>query len=502
MKPEYMQLVESTYPHRAFPSRGISEETMRFFDVRAAVSEVDGELQEYWYPFKTEEGELTGYKCRVLPKDFASKGVTGKIKNLFGQHLTQGNRFLIIVEGEHDALAAREIMVKLKGKSYNVVSLPNGANEEGTLCATTRAQLEWLGSFEKIAICLDQDAPGKATAHALADYLCSSTDVRITELPLKDTALMYEAGKLDEWMTAINQSRKYQSDQIVTASDISMDEIMAPLVKGVFYDFIPKTSMMVKGFRTGEMTVIIGPPNVGKSSLMRQMMYEDLMTSNYEVGAFYLEETKKKTAQSILAYHSNTPLNVFRENPAAADKRLVNEARTELFPRLHLFEHRLMTLSDDLLERKIEYLVKSVGCKRIYIDHLSFIISGRAASGDERKQIDSLLTMLARSVEVLDYSLFIVSHIKRKFAEKQRKVDSYPYWNTVSLDDGRGSGAIEQLAHRMIGLENQILDPEEFGRGQLRTKVLRDREWGKIGIGDLLHMDSHGKLVPAEPVHY
>jgi hypothetical protein len=118
---------------------------MRFFDVRAAVSEVDGELQEYWYPYKTEEGELTGYKCRVLPKDFASKGVTGKIKNLFGQHLTQGNRFLIIVEGEHDALAAREIMVKLKGKSYNVVSLPNGANEEGTLCAILPA-LSWSGS--------------------------------------------------------------------------------------------------------------------------------------------------------------------------------------------------------------------------------------------------------------------------------------------------------------------------------------------------------------------
>jgi KaiC/GvpD/RAD55 family RecA-like ATPase len=500
MKPEYMQLV-STYPHRAFTSRGISEETMRFFDVRAAVSEVDGELQEYWYPYKTEEGELTGYKCRVLPKDFASKGVTGKIKNLFGQHLTQGNRFLIIVEGEHDALAAREIMVKLKGKSYNVVSLPNGANEEGTLCNTTRAQLEWLGSFEKIAICLDQDAPGKATAHALADYLCSSTDVRITELPLKDTALMYEAGKLDEWMSAINQSRKYQSDQIVTGSDVTLKDLMTPLVTGRMYTFLPKTCAMVHGFRTRELTAIIGPPNAGKSSLMRQMMFEDLKYSDEPVGGFYLEETRTKTFQSVLAMNSGISLNVFRDNPKLADKQLLIEAEETLLPRLHLYEHRQKVLSDDLLERKIEYLVKAVGCRRIYIDHLSFIISGREGN-DERRQIDNLLTRLARSVEDWDYALYIVSHIKRKFAEKQRKVDSYPYWNTVSLDDGRGSGAIEQLAHRMIGLENQILDPEEFGRGQLRTKVLRDREWGKIGIGDLLHMNSHGKLVPAEPVHY
>jgi hypothetical protein len=52
---------------------------------------------------------------------------------------------------------------------------------------------------------------------------------------------MYEAGKLDEWMTAINQSRKYQSDQIVTGSDVTLKDLMTPLVTGRMYTFLPKT---------------------------------------------------------------------------------------------------------------------------------------------------------------------------------------------------------------------------------------------------------------------
>lgn len=486
----------NTLPIREYAPRKISQETMEFFGIRTEMNQYDGEPFAHHYPYFSE-GEVTAYKTRVLPKDF-SRGVTGSIKSFFGEHKTTGNSFLIIVEGEGEACAAREIMMRLKGKSYNVVSLPNGANEQGVLDKVVKSRLEWLSSFKKVVICLDNDIPGRATANALADYLCAHTDVRIAELPLKDTAAMYESDRCEEWGKAINNARVYTAECIVHGSDLDMEELMAPLRPGHMFSFLPNTCKKIHGFRTGEVTTIIAPPNVGKSSLMRQMEYDILANTSDQVGAFFLEETKKKTAQSIIAYHAGIALNRFRQHPELASKELVEDAERNLLPRLHLFEHKLKTLSDDLIERKIEYLVKGVGCKHIFLDHLSFIISGRE-SGNERKDIDMLLTKLARSVENWDYALYIVSHIKRKYPSPKKKEESYPYWNHVDLDDGRGSGAIEQLSHKMIALENQILDPEqENTRGLLRTRVLRDREWGVIGIGDYLGMDQNGLLKPVQ----
>ena len=486
----------ATFPFKEYAPRKISKDTMEFFGVRTEISESDGTPFAHWYPY-FQEGEITGYKTRVLPKDF-SRGITGKVKTLFGQNTCSGNNFLIIVEGEHDVLAGRDMMLFLKGKAYNIVSLPFGSNENGTLDSAVRNQFEWIAGFNKVVICLDQDVNGQATANTLADFLCSHCDVRIASLPMKDTAAMWEAGKAEEWGKAISNATKHTSAGIVTASDIGLDHLMQPLEKGQFFSFLPKTCKKINGFRPSEVTTIIAPPNVGKSSLMRQMMYDTLQNTPQQVGAFFLEETKKKTCQSILAYHCGLPLNKFRQDPSCANKEKVQYVQENLFNRLHVFEYKDKVLSDDFLERKIEYLVKAQGCKSVYLDHLSFIISGRD-KGNERKEIDMLLTRLARSVEDWDYALYIVSHIKRKYDKPKKKEESYPYWNTVDLDDGRGSGGIEQLSHRMIALENQVLDPEqENTRGLLRTRVLRDREWGVIGIGDYLMMDDSGKLVPFE----
>lgn len=478
------------YPIESYPDRKISKESMEWFGVRTGYSQDDGSPIEHWYPyFDVESGSISAYKRRGLPKDF-SGGVVGKVKSLFGQHLCSSRNFLIVVEGEHDCLAARDLMMSIKGKAYNVVSLPSGANEQGTLDPVTRSQLEWFSSFNKVILCLDNDVSGRATSKTLAEFICTSTDVRICELPLKDTAAMWEAGRAEEWGTCINNSKPYKADEIVCAADVSMDIIKTPVDDGIHFSFLPRTSQMIHGFRPGEVTTFFGDPCVGKSSLCRQMMFEILDTKPDEtVGAFYLEERTTKTIQSIVAYNGGVGLNVYRQNPNVISQRSIDDSYNRLLPRLHLFEHKVQVLQDDKLKNKIEYLVKVLGCKHIFLDHLSFIISGRQEK-DERRAIDLLLTLLARSVEDWDYALYIVSHIKRpEQAGKKRKDGDYPYWNNMYLSAGRGSGAIEQLSHKIIGIDNEVLDPDgPGGRGLIRTRVLRDREWGSTGVGDVLTM--------------
>lgn len=129
------------------------------------------------------------------------------------------------------------------------------------------------------------------------------------------------------------------------------------------------------------------------------------------------------------------------------------------------------------------------------------MVSGGRDSNNERKDIDMLMTRLSRSVEDWNYHLLLVSHIKRGARERSKgdREVKYPYWEIVDLSDGRGSGSIEQLSHNMIALEKQVLDPsQENTRGLVRTRILRAREWGNVGLCDYLTWDERGRFKPVE----
>ena len=94
-------------------------------------------------------------------------------------------------------------------------------------------------------------------------------------------------------------------------------------------------------------------------------------------------------------------------------------------------------------------MIVALGCKRIFLDHLSIVVSGmdNDEDGGERKAIDKLMTNLRSLVEETGATMFVVSHLKRP--EKKGHEEG----GQVSLSQLRGSGAIAQLADMVIGLE-------------------------------------------------
>jgi len=137
------------------------------------------------------------------------------------------------------------------------------------------------------------------------------------------------------------------------------------------------------------------------------------------------------------------------------------------------------------------------GAKFAILDHLSFVLSADKSGTNERLAIDQLLTDVASFVKKTTMSILVVAHITRdKNKPKPKNKDGsiqYPYWYEVESDDGRGSGAFEQVCTTMIAIDKQII--EGGGRGLTRTKVLLNREWDLTGIGDLLTMDKQsGRL--------
>ena len=57
-------------------------------------------------------------------------------------------------------------------------------------------------------------------------------------------------------------------------------------------------------------------------------------------------------------------------------------------------------------------MVVALDCRVIFLDHISIVVSS-VSDGDERRNIDLLMTNLRKLVEEIKCSMFVVSHLKR-----------------------------------------------------------------------------------------
>ena len=130
----------------AINNRGISQATCLAYGVRQ-----DPHGNKHYYPYYDADGVMVAIKTRDVPtKNFSISG-DFKDATLFGQQLfPKGGRYLTIVEGEADALAAYQ----MTGSKYPVVSIRNGAAAALKDC---KANYEYIDSFENVVLCFDGD---------------------------------------------------------------------------------------------------------------------------------------------------------------------------------------------------------------------------------------------------------------------------------------------------------------------------------------------------------
>lgn len=483
-----------SYPFRALTDRNISKATCQKFGVRVALDEETAtEPVAHFYPYHTSDGDIAGYKKRMLPKTFS---VIGRPKGLFGQNVAKKNgKMLIVFGGEIDCMSGWE-MLQRRDKSYNCVSLPNGEQ----LDPQTRKELDFFTAHQLVVICLDEDGVGRAAAKELAELLVSQVKVKIMRMKRKDTSEYLKADDVDGWWSALLGAEDFRPEKIENGSEISLEELLTPVTKGIFLDFIPETCKRLHGLRKGELTILLAPPGAGKTTFCRQLTYELITKQDDPVFNIFLEEGAKKTRQGLVALHAGVALNRFRDNPGCADIEKVKEAQELILPKLELVNHR-GSLSNDSLRNQINYLVKAKGCKYGMLDHLSMVFSGRD-DDNERKAMDKLVTVLGDMVEPLDFHLLVVVHINRKNRERDTGGEKrkYPYWQMLSQDDGRGSGIFEQVAWNLIGIEVEHLDPALTDtKGLTRTRIMKNREWSVVGVGDYLKYDTTtGTLGPVK----
>lgn len=424
-----------------------------------------------------DNGNIVGQKLRFPDKSFA---VLGKISNrLFGSQLWANGKKIVITEGEIDCLTVSQ----LQGNKWPVVSIPNGAQAAKK---AIEANLEYLDKFDEVILMFDMDDPGRKACEDCAKVLPAGKAF-IANLPLKDPNECLLNGKGSEVLQAIWNAKPYRPDGIVAGVDL-YDKCVSDiddLKDSVEYPW-KALQEKTKGVRHGELYVFTSGSGMGKSTILRELEYYFGVQRGELCGIIALEESTRKTGLELMSLRLNKRLLL---NPECADESDRSRAFNETIGngRFFLYDHFGSLDSSNLLS-KIRYMIVSLGCKRIFLDHISIVVSGMDTDeeGGERKAIDKLMTNLRSLVEETGATMFVVSHLKRP--EKKGHEEGAQ----VSLSQLRGSGAIAQLSDMVIGLER---NQQGANPNVLTIRVLKNRFCGLTGVsGHLKYNTETGRL--------
>jgi twinkle protein len=441
--------------YAALEKRGLTEETCRLWNY--GIGEHHGQPVQVAL-YRDASGEAVAQKVRTADKQFRILGDASRMV-LFGQHRFSGQgRMVVVTEGEIDAMSLSQV----QEHKWPVVSVPNGAQSAPKAVAKS---LDWLEGFDRVVFAFDMDEPGQKAAKECARVL-SPGKAFIANLPLKDANDCIRNGKAKDLVNAMWNAPAYRPDGIVAAQDIWERIESFDASPGIAYPWSPLTGML-HGIRPGELVTVTAGTGVGKSQFCRELAYH-LIKSGTPVGYIALEESVARTAIGLMSLEANRRLHL------GANKDELKDSFDRVFGsnRVYLYDHFGSTEGQNLLDR-IRYMGKGLGCKAVFLDHISIAVSGlNDGHGDERRMLDALVTKLRTLVEETQITLFMVCHLKRVDGR------SHEEGGEVSLSHLRSSQGIAQLSDAVIALER---NQQGENRNQTRVRVLKCRYTGETG---------------------
>ena len=451
------------------PSRKISERTCRKFAYGIGqYRDKTAQIAQY----RDNTGLVVSQKCRLPDKTFPTVGNHSNVQ-LFGQHLWQPGKKLVITEGEVDCLSYAEIT----DCRWPVVSIVSGA-ASAVSCVTRN--IEFVESFDQVILMFDQDEQGQTAARKVADILTPGK-AAIASLSMKDANEMLLAGLVKELSQAVWQANPVRPDGIINAKEI-WNDVSKNLERGLAYPF-SRWNNLLFGSRPRELLTITAGSGVGKSTVCAEIAYQFGIVENKNVGYVALEESLGRTGQRLMSIAAGVPLHLPNECTLADKKKAFDET---LGTGKFFFYDHFGSIDSGNLIRKLKYMVAALDVEIIILDHLSIVVSGLDGNDDERKAIDYTMTELRSFAERTNVSLIVVSHLRRPGGDKGHEGGEKVY-----LSHLRGSAAIAQLSDAVISISRDM----SSGDNNLEVTCLKNRYAGLTGpMGTLAYTPETGRL--------
>jgi len=209
--------------------------------------------------------ELINIKYRDGRKNF--KLVKGAEKVFYNIDRTIGHDYVVIVEGEMDALSFVESGIE------SVVSVPNGATINNTNLDYLDSCIDYFESKEKVILAVDADEAGLALKQELIRRLGAEKCFTVEFGTYKDANEFLMAHGRSVLADVINKAKPVPIENVVTLKDIN-DELEEFIHEG----FKPGYQIGLNNFDsifstyTGQFITVTGVPSSGKSDFVDRMV--------------------------------------------------------------------------------------------------------------------------------------------------------------------------------------------------------------------------------------
>jgi len=457
--------------------RGFDEATIKRFNLGVAVIGAGSHRElAVGIPY-VEEGKIPLVKMRNLATEKSERKFSrtkGGHSGLFNLSGVKDRNQVIFVEGELDAVSLWQLGLT------NVVSTSLGAKGD--------VPQEWkdaLAEADDIVLWYDDDEKGDQAVEGLITAL-GSHRCRVATLDgsaaqgrmcgaLKDANDLLrcivngvDADEVSAWAHQIVDDAKTIDNAIVVTPDAYADSIASEINKGE-ESLGVKTGWasmdkLIKGWRTGELTIVTGHTSHGKSTWLVSAL--DYLASTGEpvlMSAF--ENGPAGVARKLFQRKLGFPISAINNDDKRA-RAFDTLARLNEHP-VYLLDCYGRTPIATIVDA-LTYARHRLGIKFAMLDHLHFFLT-RPAGVDEREYIDEVTMELVNLTRKLDMHIFLVCH-------PRGSVDG----GTIPTGDSlKGSSSIKQNADNVITVYRAM---DMMGDPRPRKMRLKDAQGKRVEL--------------------
>ena len=415
------------------------------------------------FNYRNQSGDVVAQKIRNGDKSSVSWRGQPKEVAGFGAHLASPNKHeaIAICEGEFDAPS---IFHATNGKVVGI-SVPSGAQSAANF---VKKNLDFFNQFKVVYVATDMDEPGKAAATALVP-LFEAGQVRRIVFTRKDANEELQELGSEALKNAVHGAKEIRPDGIRSASNYKGVALQAPdrsVVPCAFQYWNDKT----QGNWDNQLNLLIAGSGIGKTTFARALAIGD-MEKGIKVGWIGLEETAEEAIYRFVGMAAGVQLHARRNYLGLTNDQLSRISDADKFitqgGRLELFDH-FGSLDEETILNRMAYMVRSLGCKHIYLDHLTIVGSGLA---QDTRHLDALVTKIRSFIAATKCTVFAISHLNRGSSQHKNMEDG----STPELHDIRGSHSIVQLSDTIWALSRKR------GTNTTHSYCLKNRMLGRQG---------------------
>lgn len=444
-----------------------------FRGIKASVRELYGSMfyespERVVYPYPSG-GTKTRY---VEDKTFSVSGI--KSDELFGMNLFPAgcSKIVTITEGEEDAMAGYQMLSY--GNTYinPVVSLPSATPNK----RIWEKCYKWLDSFEKIILSLDSDGKADHIKETLFDlfphkiYVMDHGDV-------KDANDFLLQGKQKSYKDAWWKAKEFSPAGFVADAESWLEILETETPYEYVETPIQAFNKVGRGLVKGGITVVKAPPGTGKSSLLRMLQHDLVVTHGKTVAVLMMEEMKSTTGRAMATYQLGK--NVMTKEDAerrGVPEEDVKQALLEVVGdrKFISFDINPQNAVEDCL-KQCKYAEAFFGAEYIFIDHLQRLayLGGTEGATAALTELGVKLTEFAKRKNL---GIICISHVNQDGKTKY-------------------ASSIEEEAICIIELERDKFSEDAIEQNTTYITVGKNRPFALTGAAGMVMYDAESTMV-------